>query len=150
MFCINLKEFAPLLLSGKQLLTGQSRVFHPDQEKRKSCWSLVYTVLIEAWNWLLLSRYLHSWKIRQFCPSHPLHTCTHTHINTQKSLPSKYKVPFFPIEKLVCLLPVRRTKGGQVGVHRLYTMFSACYGNTPAVFDTATPFPCTNRMYSLC
>lgn len=36
MFCINLKEFAPLLLTGKQLLAsaGQSRVCNPDQEKK--------------------------------------------------------------------------------------------------------------------
>lgn len=40
MFCINLKEFAPLLLSGKQLLTGQSRVCNSDQEKES---------LVEAW-----------------------------------------------------------------------------------------------------
>lgn len=147
MFCINLEEFAPLLLSGKQLLTGQSRVCNSDQEEEN---------LVEAWctqSWLrletlLLSRYLHSWKIRQFPPSHPLHM--HTHKNLLS--PVNTKCHFFSVEKPVCLLPAdvrRRTKWGQVVVHRLYTMFSAYYGNTPALFDTATSSLCTSRMYSL-
>lgn len=119
MFCINLKEFAPLLLSGKQLLTGQSRVCNPDQEKE----NLVETWCTQSWLRLetaviSLSQHLKNQTILSQSPS------PHTH---RESLPSKQKVPFLSCREACVLLPAnivrRRTKWGQVVVYNFTQRF---------------------------